>query len=142
MTQLKVGGNAPGGKRKLLIISAALIAMALRPAIANAQSCYDLANEHDRLVSQAAQLLIDHPGVHAVAAACAATASNVYDNDRTKGMSDSDAENDAAASFVACAAAGCLFVGLDNCSDTLQRWFDIIQKQQHVEEEQRRQQCT
>jgi hypothetical protein len=84
-------------------------------ANATATTCGDLEGERSRLSTEMLHLVANYPGTHAMLGGCAATASDNYQ--RTK---DS---NGAAGTFFLCAAVGCAFVGLDNCSAISKEWF-------------------
>lgn len=116
------------GVRLAGTMAAVTTALMLHAPVANAQNCYDLGRDRDRLNTGVLRLVADYPLEHAMAAGCAGSTTGATPEEKS-------------GAFVVCAGLGCLFLGVDRCLDVTVRWFDLVQQKDRIEQFMLRQNC-
>lgn len=105
------------------------IAFAAFPTLAAAESCEELKDDRAQIESQVVDLVANNAGIHIIIGLCGGIAQKKYD--------DTKDPDQALTMFVACAAIGCAFAGVDDCANVATEWFRLGMKHSQIEDRMR-----
>ena len=105
---------------------------ALPPPDPNLQICTNLRADQVKNERAAFNLLGEYPGTNAVIAGCGGM---------TAIASDGTSAGQDIATFLGCAAIGCMFAGFGNCLDVTERWIRLGVEGQEIAQEMERREC-